>query len=164
MAAKDQNHYRLTLSGWSASGALWSDQVQFVHANQGKPNDRGDVISNVVERYEERWDTYWLSWTITGNTIFGPSQRNQVFCRRKCPECGRHMCSGSVRCNHCELELQRLWNRKASKNYRVRNGLIKTPLYVKCHHCGKKFQPKRSTAKFCSDRCRVVNHRARLLD
>ena len=164
MPAKDQNHYLITPSSWNGSGALWSEQVQYVHANQGKPDDRGDVISAVVEHYEERWDTYWLSWTVTGNTLFGPCKRDLIYRRRECPDCGRHMCDGSVRCNHCELDRQRMFNRKAAKNYRVRNGLIKTPLYVECHHCGKKFQPKRSTAKFCSDRCRVANHRARLLD
>jgi hypothetical protein len=159
MPAKDQNHWLITLCGWNARGALWSDQVQFVYANQDKPNNRGDIISDVVEHYEERWDTYYLSWTITGNTLFGPCQRNVTHSRKSCPDCGRHMCSGSVRCNHCELDRQRTFNRKAAKNYRVRNGLIKTPLFVDCQQCGKRFQPKRSTARYCSSTCRVKAHR-----
>lgn len=28
-----------------------------------------------------------------------------------------------------------------------------------CKHCSKEFTPKRSTAQFCSDRCRVRHHR-----
>jgi len=31
----------------------------------------------------------------------------------------------------------------------------------KCEHCAKEFTPKRKTAKFCSDRCRVQYHRWR---
>ena len=91
-----------------------------------------------------------------------------VYRKASCPECGvdtgweESIQHSRNRCRKCELELQRRWNRRASKNYRVRNGMIHTPLYVECHHCGKKFQPKRSTAKFCSDRCRVANHRTRL--
>ena len=36
-----------------------------------------------------------------------------------------------------------------------------TDLSVKpCSHCGATFTPKRSTARFCSTRCRVAAHRA----
>lgn len=28
-----------------------------------------------------------------------------------------------------------------------------------CEHCGNEYQPKRSTSRFCSDRCRVRQHR-----
>lgn len=35
-----------------------------------------------------------------------------------------------------------------------------TPSLIKCTHCGSAFQPKRSTAQFCSTRCRVAAHRA----
>jgi hypothetical protein len=31
---------------------------------------------------------------------------------------------------------------------------------VACIHCGSEFTPKRSTAQFCSTRCRVAAHRA----
>lgn len=30
-----------------------------------------------------------------------------------------------------------------------------------CEHCGNEYEPKRSTSKFCSDRCRVRHHRWR---
>ena len=30
---------------------------------------------------------------------------------------------------------------------------------VICQQCGKKFNPERSSAKFCSDKCRVASHR-----
>ena len=31
---------------------------------------------------------------------------------------------------------------------------------IKCAECGERFTPKRSTARFCSARCRVAAHRA----
>lgn len=34
------------------------------------------------------------------------------------------------------------------------------PSLIKCTHCGSAFQPRRSTAQFCSTRCRVAAHRA----
>ena len=88
-----------------------------------------------------------------------------VYRKAPCPECGVETAWGigiqhsRKRCRKCELELQRRWNRRAAKNYRVRNGLIHTPLYVTCQQCGKKFQPKRSTARFCTTTCRVKSHR-----
>jgi hypothetical protein len=34
---------------------------------------------------------------------------------------------------------------------------------MKCGCCGKEFVAKRSTARFCSDGCRVKNHRPNML-
>ena len=88
-----------------------------------------------------------------------------MYRKAPCPECGVETAweegiqHSRKRCRKCELELQRRWNRRAAKNYRVRNGMIHTPLYVKCHQCGEKFQPKRSTGRFCSSACRVKAHR-----
>lgn len=31
---------------------------------------------------------------------------------------------------------------------------------MKCNKCGKPFTPKRRTARFCSDKCRVYSNRA----
>jgi hypothetical protein len=32
-------------------------------------------------------------------------------------------------------------------------------MVMKCAVCEREFEPKRKTAKFCSDRCRIRNHR-----
>ena len=45
------------------------------------------------------------------------------------------------------------------RNKRARQGQERQP--IACHQCGATFIPKRSTAHFCSTRCRVAAHRAR---
>jgi hypothetical protein len=61
----------------------------------------------------------------------------------------------------------------ARQRYRraIRSGLLKikgtgifrvqVPLRVACAHCGVEFQPERTTARFCSPRCRVAFNRAK---
>ena len=147
-------------SAWAAAGALWSDQIDFIRGREGITTKRGDLVSNVVDYYCENWDKHFLSWTVSGKTVFGVVERTMVFHRVSCPDCGRHMCAGRPRCNHCQLDRDRFHNRRASRSYRIRNGLVKTPLFKECGHCGARFQPARSTAQFCSSRCRVASHRA----
>jgi hypothetical protein len=67
-------------------------------------------------------------------------------------------------CQSCLREIKRASNRKSAKTYRINNGMVKTPLFVDCAHCGERFAPKRSTARFCSTACRVAAHRAKAGD
>jgi hypothetical protein len=40
---------------------------------------------------------------------------------------------------------------------------MSTPATAICSACGLPFRPHRSTARFCSSRCRLINHRASAL-
>lgn len=51
------------------------------------------------------------------------------------------------------------FNRERAARHRDRNR--SQPAAVPCSHCGESFTPKRSTAAFCSTRCRVAAHRAK---
>ncbi len=61
--------------------------------------------------------------------------------------------------------LENYWERKASelKNTDVTPTISVTPISVTdtvtCQNCGEPFTPQRSTAKFCSDNCRVAYNR-----
>ena len=48
-------------------------------------------------------------------------------------------------------------NAKWMQQHRAAN--ISKPALTPCAHCGEHFQPQRSTARFCSTRCRVAAHR-----
>lgn len=75
---------------------------------------------------------------------------------RRCQGCHRFFYLSDVRrtcCNGCRTKVER--NKK-----RQQRG---TDLSARpCVHCGVTFAPKRSTARYCSTRCRVAAHRAAL--
>lgn len=64
-------------------------------------------------------------------------------------------------CQQCLKARKRDENRVSARRYRERNGLVKHPLLQKCGLCGESFFPQRSTATFCSGKCRVAAHRAK---
>jgi hypothetical protein len=66
------------------------------------------------------------------------------------------------RCSPCWSVQQRERSRQDSKAYRDRHRQEKTP--QPCAHCGEAFTPKRSTAKFCSAKCRVYASRKSIFD
>ncbi|QNJ17662.1 hypothetical protein SynA1840_02130 [Synechococcus sp. A18-40] len=58
------------------------------------------------------------------------------------------------------LERKREMARLAARRRRRANGEVTTPAFKKCEVCGNEFEPKRSTARFCSTKCRVATHRS----
>jgi hypothetical protein len=60
-------------------------------------------------------------------------------------------------CNHCTADRKAKNSRVTSKRYRESTRL--QPLQKHCKQCGELFQPKRSTALFCSALCRQHHHR-----
>jgi uncharacterized OB-fold protein len=83
---------------------------------------------------------------------------------RDCPYCGRKQVPvfDRYRCASCCREQRRA----AQKRRRLlRSGLVEIittdyfsvvrPVKFKCQQCGKDFLPQRTTAKFCSARCRL---------
>jgi hypothetical protein len=65
---------------------------------------------------------------------------------------------GARQCNVCQLEQARKASRQSSWLHRRKSGQVKAGV-AECQHCGKLFDQVRSTAKFCSSRCRVAAHR-----
>lgn len=97
----------------------------------------------------------------------GVRSREQHLVQGDCETCGELMLrdpnSRSWRSHHCQgclRALKRESNLKAAREYRIRNGLVKVTDCMNCAHCGEAFKPQRSTARFCSTRCRVAAHRA----
>ena len=83
---------------------------------------------------------------------------------RPCDQCGqlharRVLISGTMKCTDCVAANERKASAKSSADYRTRNRQPKQP--VTCSHCGKSFMPQRSTATFCTAKCRVAAHRAK---
>ena len=66
-----------------------------------------------------------------------------------------HRADGSD-CAECRKREQ---NRRRVAAFRERNRTGKS--LIACEHCGELFMPQRSTAKFCSAKCRVAASRAK---
>ena len=92
----------------------------------------------------------------------------------KCRDCGRVEERGAqaVRCRACadaharerQTCRQRLArNLKAGLVVRREQGIFLLTEAVKgrCEHCGQEFERQRTTARFCSARCRMAAHRAK---
>ena len=80
-----------------------------------------------------------------------------------CSQCGQEharqlQIGGEMKCSDCVANNVRAASRKSSAAYRERNRKPKEP--IACAHCGQEFTPKRSTAQFCSVKCRVSANRA----
>jgi hypothetical protein len=95
---------------------------------------------------------------------------------RKCPGCKQRkpMRWSVLYCTDCRTERAKEANRRAQRKRRQREtyqrreaaGLVKRSksfytLQATCAHCGQPFTPERSSARYCSARCRVAAHRAK---
>jgi hypothetical protein len=88
----------------------------------------------------------------------------------------RPMRLGEKRCRMCVAERAAEANRAYQRKRRRREtlqrkeaaghlqgkGFFRFAVMVPCAHCGEKFKPQRTTARYCSARCRVAAHRAKL--
>jgi hypothetical protein len=110
---------------------------------------------------------------------FGTSEPrfHWLFRRLKCPRCGVREQRGFTAnlCRECQAsatkarrrETQQL--RRGVQAGRLRGytedvmfygkGKIDDPLPFTCGHCGTVFYPQRSSARYCSTKCRVAAHR-----
>ena len=93
--------------------------------------------------------------------------------KKKCSDCDRvvPMCGRTYRCPECQAAYNKLWaklNRESRRQQRkggktVQVGMlgvwVPTVHKIKCEYCRKSFTPQRSTARFCSDKCRVYASR-----
>jgi hypothetical protein len=119
----------------------------------------------------------WLRWR-----ELGQPRTCELQCAR-CPDCGRSFISALApvwrrprgmsnsraerwvrrywrrrsRCQICAAERLREQRRQAEQRRRERQ---RQPAETLCLHCGAAFHRQRTTARFCSARCRVAAHRA----
>ena len=93
----------------------------------------------------------------------------------RCPDCGKEAFRGrqAKRCWECTKAAAREWRRKCQQQRRaVAAGLLVrlpgqgkwgccaiVPAKYACARCGAEFRPRRTTARYCSTRCRVAAHR-----
>jgi hypothetical protein len=69
----------------------------------------------------------------------------------------------SLHCDQCaRLECKRLRTERKRLATRLKRGSDEPYEPRPCSHCGQPFTPERSTARYCSTRCRVAFHRAKL--
>ena len=114
------------------------------------------------------FDIISVELTTANSSIFGLEETQRRYLKVKCRECGRAMVQGKGAvyktvptdiCTYCERDHQRSFARNRSRRYRQRHGLVKHLPIQQCAQCGWLFEPKRSTARFCSTTCRVKAHR-----
>ena len=110
-----------------------------------------------------------ISYNLHGTTIASPVKR----CDCGEPFAFNHDRNGAINpitarqlvikgarcCNVCATAKTREASRKSSWKHRRTSGQVKAGV-AECLHCGKLFDQIRSTAKFCSSKCRVAAHRA----
>ena len=91
-----------------------------------------------------------------------------------CASCGKKEERGNATelCSACALERRRQRRRAAQQErrglqsgryIRQTQGIFRVlvPKRQRCVHCGREFLPERSTARFCSTRCRVALYRSK---
>lgn len=169
MPSKDLQHFLIQPSEWRPDGHDWGELVAHLEHLQANPLQKRTLsnepyeegVRNLVQVLSKRWGCLEMGWTNYGWCLSGPYEQQRRVFQQSCPDCGRLMAGPANRCRHCELARRRERNRNASRNYRVRKGLVTTLPFANCSHCGQLFERKRSTAQFCSPKCRVAAHRAK---
>lgn len=169
MPARDPKHFLIQPSEWRPTGHDWAELVahlEHLQANplqkltlSNKPYEEG--VRGLVQAMSKRWGVIEMGWTIYGWCLSGPYEQQRRVFQMSCRDCGRLMAGLAKRCRHCDLAKRREWNRKASRSYRLRQGLAATLPFTTCSHCGQMFERKRATAQFCGTACRVAAHRAK---
>ena len=68
--------------------------------------------------------------------------------------------SRASRCDHCAALHQQEQQQAALEKRKQQRREAAAHRLSTCEHCGASFTPQRSTARFCSSRCRTAAHRA----
>jgi hypothetical protein len=104
-------------------------------------------------------------------------ERDFRYIKKKCAGCGKTgIRASATRCSECSENHRRQLNTARQRRLRaIRAGRAEVithvgrhvtyrevkPVAFTCQHCGSMFSPKRTTAKFCSPKCRVAAYRNR---
>lgn len=180
MPVRDDNPGKLLPRRGDVNGCRWELIMPMLLEEQEKAEksppgsgtgwDRfGSGVKDVRTGTDPRWGTEFICWKHFGVALMGgPFERQRVAYRRTCPNCGHdaaNLCSTASLiqrcCKNCRLDHERAMARNAAKRRRRAKGEVTTPLTKACETCGEMFSVKRSTARFCSTKCRVAAHRSK---
>ena len=179
MAKRNDNPWSLRPSKSNNTGIRWELIEPFLRQVQETPIDKettgffAGCWSSVkgLRTIVEEDGTEVLTWNHYGKALIG-GEFDLPYVARKttCPHCkalvanlpGKWASPLQQVCCSCQLEHRRILAARAARIRRRRSGEVTTPPVMQCAECGEDFLPKRSTAKFCSARCRVANHRSRV--
>ena len=175
----DQTNWKLNPDPHSADGCRWELIMPMLLANKAEDKEAAKESSlvpgcwNGVKNIATGTDAdgvEWIAWTNCGVSIFGAFEDQKIARKTICPNCKEEAAnlkqSTSLNqrcCKHCRVDHQRALAREAAKRRRRAKGEVTTPAVKNCEVCGKQFEPKRSTARFCSSNCRVASHRQKAL-
>ena len=174
MAIRNDDPYSLKPDAYDNTGIRWELIEPFLRQREAEGKRESETFAGcwrAVKGVRTVHDQHgeWLTWTVYGRALIGGDYEiNKLHLRTTCPHCGHDAASlssyGSLLkqvCKNCRLEHRRALARLAAKRRRRTSGEVTTPTTKPCAHCGKSFKPQRSTATFCSTKCRVAAHRTK---
>jgi hypothetical protein len=80
---------------------------------------------------------------------------------RYCEECEAANRAKANRANQRRRRRRETNRRQRQAGHLKSAGFFSMLVHVPCAHCGEPFKPERTTARYCSTRCRVAAHRAK---
>lgn len=171
MPQRDDDPWRLKPTAHDVSGCRWELIEPMLRQLESAPRQSDAFFGcwkavKAIRTVHDK-DGEWLTWIVYGKALDGPYESIRVTRRTTCPHCGHEAASlpstGNLLqrvCRNCRLDHQRAMDRLAARRRRRRSGEVVDRSEASCAHCGNPFTPKRSTATFCSTKCRVGAHRA----
>ena len=178
MPVRNDNPHQLIPHPGNPSAHRWELIMPMLLANKAedKEANKGDGlfkgcwngVKNIYTGIDPETGREFIAYTYCGVALIGgPFESQRVAFRTTCPKCGhdaanlpRYASPIQQCCRHCRLDHERAMARNAARRRRRANGEVTTPSVKACEVCGNDFEPKRSTARFCSSKCRVAAHRA----
>lgn len=182
MPKKSENPSELRPTLSNVGACRWELIMPMLQANKAEDKQAA------AEKAGGTWSRFWtgvkdirtgidpqtgrefIAWKFCGVALIGgPFESQRVTFQTTCPQCG-HDAADLCRtdsliqrlCRNCRLDHHRAMHRNAAKRRRRVNGEVTTPLMKACETCGEMFFVKRSTARFCSTKCRVAAHRSKV--
>jgi hypothetical protein len=134
-----------------------------VTPSEASSDDRRATLRSLEAAIERAFEAYQLRQMDAGYLVW-------VYCE----DCGEPEVRGkrATRCRECQRKHAReLRGRRQRDRRAVAAGLVEyqntdffrlmVPVRAPCRHCGTPFLRQRTTARYCSTRCRVAAHRGR---
>ena len=172
MAVRKENHRQKVPSPRRVYGCHWDLILPMLEKHSSKQPDENDpdcwaVVKDITHSTREDGNES-LTWIVEGVSFFGPYERQETAHKSVCPVCGHaaadlpsHGSTLQRCCGSCRLNHDRALARLAARRRRRAKGEVTTPGVKACEVCGSPFNPERSTAKFCSTKCRVAAYRSK---
>ena len=175
----DQTNWKLKPGPFGADGCRWELimpmlQEMLVESEADAPESEffkgcWSGVKDIRTGINPETGREFISWVHHGNALFGGAfEWQKVAYKTVCPNCGHdaaNLCSTDSLiqrcCKNCRLGHERAMARNAAKRRRRAKGEVTTPMMKACETCGEMFFVERSTARFCSTKCRVAAHRSK---